>query len=65
MQDQSPTILPSISKVKLEEGLLKTYGLLKSRRRCGSVVLGVVVLSVCEVCYVCEGYVGSAVVLCV
>ena len=34
-------------------------------RRCGSVHLGVVVLSVCEVCYVCEGYVGSAVVLCI
>ena len=34
-------------------------------RRCGSVRLGVVVLSVCEVCYVCEGYVGSAVVLCI
>ena len=32
-------------------------------RRCGSVYLGVVVLSVCEVCYVYEGYVGSAVVL--
>ena len=34
-------------------------------RRCGGVHLGVVVLSVCEVCYVCEGYVGSAVVLCI
>ena len=34
-------------------------------RRCGSVRLGVVVLSVCEVCYVCEGYVGIAVVLCI
>ena len=32
-------------------------------RRCGSVYLGVVVLSVGEVCYVYEGYVGSAVVL--
>ena len=32
-------------------------------RRCGSVYLGVVVLSVFEVCYVYEGYVGSAVVL--
>ena len=32
-------------------------------RRCGSVYLGVVVLSVREVCYVYEGYVGSAVVL--
>ena len=32
-------------------------------RRCGSVYLGVVVLRVCEVCYVYEGYVGSAVVL--
>ena len=32
-------------------------------RRCGSVYLGVVVLSVSEVCYACEGYVGSAVVL--
>ena len=32
-------------------------------RRCGSLYLGVVVLSVCEVCYVYEGYVGSAVVL--
>ena len=36
-----------------------------STRRCGSVHLGVVVLSVCEVCNVCEGYVGSAVVLCI
>ena len=34
-------------------------------RRCGSVYLGVVVLRVCEVCYVYEGYVGSAVVLCI
>ena len=34
-------------------------------RRCGSVHLGVVVVRVCEVCYVCEGYVGSAVVLCI
>ena len=33
------------------------------RRRCGSVYLGVVVLSVREVCYVYEEYVGSAVVL--
>ena len=32
-------------------------------RRCGSVYLGVVVLSVSEVSYVYEGYVGSAVVL--
>ena len=32
-------------------------------RRCGSVYLGVVVLRICEVCYVYEGYVGSAVVL--
>ena len=32
-------------------------------RRCGSVYLGVVVPSICEVCYVYEGYVGSAVVL--
>ena len=32
-------------------------------RRCGSVYLGVVVLSVREVCYVYEGYVASAVVL--
>ena len=32
-------------------------------RRCGSVYLGVVVLSVREVCYVYEGYVGSALVL--
>ena len=31
--------------------------------RCGSVYLGVVVLRVCKVCYVYEGYVGSAVVL--
>ena len=34
-----------------------------STRRCGSVYLGVVVLSVREVCYVYEGYVGSALVL--
>ena len=33
------------------------------RRRSGSVYLGLVVLGVCEVCYVYEGYVGSAVVL--
>ena len=32
-------------------------------RRCGSVYLGVVVLRVCEVCYVYESYVGIAVVL--
>ena len=32
-------------------------------RRCGSVYLDVVELSVREVCYVYEGYVGSAVVL--
>ena len=32
-------------------------------RRCGGVYLGVVVLSVCEVCYVYQGYVGSAVLL--
>ena len=32
-------------------------------RCCGSVYLGVVVLRICEVCYVYEGYVGSAVVL--
>ena len=38
---------------------------LRRTRRCGSVHLGVVVLSVCEVCYVCEGYVGIAVVLCI
>ena len=31
-------------------------------RRCGSVYLGVVVLRVCEICYMYEGYVGSAVV---
>ena len=37
----------------------------RQTRRCGSVHLGVVVVRVCEVCYVCEGYVGSAVVLCV
>ena len=35
----------------------------KQTRRCGSVFLGVVVLSACEMCYVYEGYVGSAVVL--
>ena len=35
----------------------------KGTRRCGSVYLGVVVLRVCEVCYVYEGHVGSAVVL--
>ena len=35
----------------------------RKTRRCGSVYLGVVVLSVCEVCYEYEGYVGSAVVL--
>ena len=34
-------------------------------RRCGSVYLGVVVLGVGEVCYVYEGYGGSAVVLCI
>ena len=34
-----------------------------STRRYGSVYLGVVELRVCEVCYVNEGYVGSAVVL--
>ena len=32
-------------------------------RRCGSVYLGVVVLRVCEICYVYEGYVGFAVVV--
>ena len=32
-------------------------------RRCGSVYLGVVVLNVCEVCYVYDGYLRSAVVL--
>ena len=32
-------------------------------RRCGGVYLGVVVLNVCEVCYVYQGYVGSAVLL--
>ena len=32
-------------------------------RRCGSVYLGVVVLGVCELCYVYEGYVGRAAVL--
>ena len=36
---------------------------IKATRRCGSVYLGVVVLRICEVCYVYEGYVGSAVVL--
>ena len=35
---------------------------MKSTRRCGSVYLGVVVLHGGEVCYVYEGYVGSAVV---
>ena len=40
-----------------------TNGELESTRRCGIVYLGVVVLSVREVCYVYEGYVGSAVVL--
>ena len=33
------------------------------KRHYGSVYLGAVELSVCEVCYVNEGYVGSAVVL--
>ena len=32
-------------------------------RRCGSVYLGLGVLSVCDVCYVYQEYVGSAVVL--
>ena len=32
-------------------------------RRYGSVYLGVVELRICEVCYVNEGFVGSAVVL--
>ena len=35
----------------------------RKTRRCGSVYLGVVVLSVGEVCCEYEGYVGSAVVL--
>ena len=35
----------------------------RKTRRCGSVYLGVVVLSVCAVFYEYEGYVGSAVVL--
>ena len=38
-------------------------GFVKSTRRRGSVYLGVVVLRVSEICYVYEGYVGSAVVL--
>ena len=37
------------------------YAINKTRRY-GSVYLGVVELSVCEVCYVNEGYVGSAVI---
>ena len=37
-------------------------GTLLTRRR-GSVYLGVVVLRVCEICYVYEGYVGFAVVV--
>ena len=37
---------------------------INKKRHCGSIYLGVVELSVCEVCYVYEGYVGtSAVVL--
>ena len=35
----------------------------RKKRRCGNVYLPVVVLSVCKVCYVYEGYVGIAVVL--
>ena len=45
--------------------LKKMLQSMRITRRCGSVHLGVVVLSVCEVCYVCEGYVGSAVVKCI
>ena len=41
----------------------KDYQHQKETRRCGSVSLGVVVLRVRELCYVYEGYVGSAVVL--
>ena len=49
---------------KKPEGFMKP-GLpsLKEKRRCGSVYLGVVVLSVRDVCSVYVGYVGSAVVL--
>ena len=42
--------------------LLQTLSFVPTRR-CGSVYLGVVVLSVREVCYVYEGYVGSTLVL--
>ena len=43
--------------------LTKDLSLEVATIRCGSVYLGVVVLHVCEICYVYEGYVGSAVVL--
>ena len=39
------------------------FGRKKKTRRCGSVYLGAVVIRVREVCYVYEGFVGSAVVL--
>ena len=42
--------------------LMQTLSFVPTRRY-GSVYLGVVVLSVREVCYVYEGYVGSALVL--
>ena len=44
-------------------GFLVQVTLQRKTRRCGSVYLGVVVLSVCEVCYEYEGYLGSAGVL--
>ena len=51
-----------VNTFQLNEILVSVAGI-KATRRCGSVYLGVVVLRVCEVCYVYEGYVGSAVVL--
>ena len=41
----------------------KESSVVEETRRCGSVYLSVVVLRLCEVCCVYEGYVGSAVVL--
>ena len=52
LKKTGPTLSSSVMPAKIIE-----------TRRCGSVYLGVVVLRVCEVCYVYEGYVGSAVVL--
>ena len=56
---------PIISQINtlLLPYFISYYSSTFTTRRCGSVYLGVVVLNVREVCYVYEGYVGSAMVL--